>query len=510
MGRVKLQIRRIENTTNRQVTFSKRRNGLVKKAYELSVLCDVDVALLMFSPSGRLSLFSGNKSIEEILEKYVNLPEHERGRLRNKELLVKTLGKLRDEADSPVSSDSKELQQEIVECKFRIADMQKRLNIFEGEPAEITTLIQAEFHEQFLEETLKQVRLQKQVLQEKYNSFKAPDAADVSGFVTGSTSDWIPQKDPQVQILNFLDSNGLLPQRDQCENILPPQSTTLLDGEETINVCHDMQRPEFEQVIDVNLSPWTQLYPTGDPMMILFSKLKRLKQSLKRFNKDNFSSISDRVKAKRIELEKQQLLSLKGEDAIEKELAIHDELKILKEAERWVKNTKFFHSMVAFKNKRDTIRVFVDKRGNRLESFDSMAKEVINFFTNLIGNVDPSVKAIDPNFIKSILNYNLSYEASSCLVKEVIAEEIKEVIFDQGNDKAPVPDGFSPLFFNKAWNIVGKDVIAAVKHFFLNASLIPSFNSTVVALAPKIPNPSSPFHAAQLFTNPLPKFLSKD
>ncbi|KAE8658934.1 putative Serine-threonine protein kinase, plant-type [Hibiscus syriacus] len=178
-------------------------------------------------------------------------------------LLVKTLGKLRDEADSPVSSDSKELQQEIVECKFRIADMQKRLNIFEGEPAEITTLIQAEFHEQFLEETLKQVRLQKQVLQEKYNSFKAPDAADVSGFVTGSTSDWIPQKDPQVQILNFLDSNGLLPQRDQCENILPPQSTTLLDGEETINVCHDMQRPEFEQVIDVNLSPWTQLYPTG-------------------------------------------------------------------------------------------------------------------------------------------------------------------------------------------------------------------------------------------------------
>ena len=61
MGRVKLQIKRIENTTNRQVTFSKRRNGLIKKAYELSVLCDVDVALIMFSPSGRLSLFSGNK-----------------------------------------------------------------------------------------------------------------------------------------------------------------------------------------------------------------------------------------------------------------------------------------------------------------------------------------------------------------------------------------------------------------------------------------------------------------
>ncbi|KAK2978567.1 hypothetical protein RJ640_006686 [Escallonia rubra] len=59
MGRAKLEIKKIENTTSRQVTFSKRRNGLIKKAYELSTLCDIDIALIMFSPSGRLSHFSG-------------------------------------------------------------------------------------------------------------------------------------------------------------------------------------------------------------------------------------------------------------------------------------------------------------------------------------------------------------------------------------------------------------------------------------------------------------------
>ncbi|KAL7205126.1 hypothetical protein ACSBR2_018113 [Camellia fascicularis] len=96
MGRVKLQIKKIENTTNRQVTFSKRRNGLIKKAYELSVLCDVDVALITFSPSGRLSIFSGNKSMEEIMARYVNLPEHERGRLHNQEYLQRALAKLKD------------------------------------------------------------------------------------------------------------------------------------------------------------------------------------------------------------------------------------------------------------------------------------------------------------------------------------------------------------------------------------------------------------------------------
>jgi hypothetical protein len=57
MGRVKLEIKKIENTTNRQVTYSKRRNGLMKKAYELSVLCDIDVALIMFSPSGKLTQY---------------------------------------------------------------------------------------------------------------------------------------------------------------------------------------------------------------------------------------------------------------------------------------------------------------------------------------------------------------------------------------------------------------------------------------------------------------------
>ncbi|XAR62295.1 hypothetical protein NMG60_11017008 [Bertholletia excelsa] len=79
MGRVKLQIKRIENTTNRQVTFSKRRNGLIKKAYELSVLCDIDIALIMFSPSQRLCHFSRKRRIEDVLCRYLNLADQDRG-----------------------------------------------------------------------------------------------------------------------------------------------------------------------------------------------------------------------------------------------------------------------------------------------------------------------------------------------------------------------------------------------------------------------------------------------
>ncbi|KAG5530539.1 hypothetical protein RHGRI_025478 [Rhododendron griersonianum] len=61
-GRGKIEIKRIENTTNRQVTFCNRRNGLLnKKAYELSVLCDAEVALIVFSNRGRLHEYANNK-----------------------------------------------------------------------------------------------------------------------------------------------------------------------------------------------------------------------------------------------------------------------------------------------------------------------------------------------------------------------------------------------------------------------------------------------------------------
>ncbi|XAR64380.1 hypothetical protein NMG60_11024692 [Bertholletia excelsa] len=57
-------MKRIENKSSRQVTFSKRRGGLIKKARELSVLCDVEVALIIFSSRGKLYEFcSGERSV---------------------------------------------------------------------------------------------------------------------------------------------------------------------------------------------------------------------------------------------------------------------------------------------------------------------------------------------------------------------------------------------------------------------------------------------------------------
>ncbi|KAL3640214.1 hypothetical protein CASFOL_011789 [Castilleja foliolosa] len=70
MGRGKVELKRIENKISRQVTFSKRRSGLLKKANEISVLCDAEVALIVFSNKGKLFEFSSHSSMERIIEKY--------------------------------------------------------------------------------------------------------------------------------------------------------------------------------------------------------------------------------------------------------------------------------------------------------------------------------------------------------------------------------------------------------------------------------------------------------
>ena len=58
MGRGKTQMKLIEDRTSRRVAFSKRRSGLHRKAFQLSVLCDAEVALIVFSPGGRLYEFA--------------------------------------------------------------------------------------------------------------------------------------------------------------------------------------------------------------------------------------------------------------------------------------------------------------------------------------------------------------------------------------------------------------------------------------------------------------------
>ncbi|KAG4205887.1 hypothetical protein ERO13_A04G128700v2 [Gossypium hirsutum] len=124
-GRQKIPIKKLENESSRQVTFSKRRTGLFKKAIELCILCNCNIGIIVFSPKGKPFCF-GHPDIDTILERYLSKnPNHDDGLMMSgddiapcleefNEEIRETLEKLEEE-----KKRSKEIQKENEERKMK-------------------------------------------------------------------------------------------------------------------------------------------------------------------------------------------------------------------------------------------------------------------------------------------------------------------------------------------------------------------------------------------------------
>nr|DAD24650.1 TPA_asm: hypothetical protein HUJ06_026114 [Nelumbo nucifera] len=277
MGRVKLQIKRIENNTNRQVTFSKRRNGLIKKAYELSILCDIDIALIMFSPSGRLSHFSGKRRIEDVLTRYINLPDHDRGGVvQNREYLIRTLKKLKTENDialqlanpGAVNSNVEELQQEITRFQQQLQIADEQLRIFEPDLMKFTSMAELESCEKHLMETLARVTQRKKHLLS--NHLSSYDQTGLQVYLDAQEGlppsfenevvNWLPENQHHPTQIFVGSDPSLIPLRDHPSTMYDTIShgTSLNVDPRSMGECH-VSNPS-----DANLPSWHQAYTPTD------------------------------------------------------------------------------------------------------------------------------------------------------------------------------------------------------------------------------------------------------
>ncbi|CAN6443607.1 unnamed protein product [Victoria cruziana] len=146
MGRGKVELKRIENPHQRQVTFSKRKNGLIKKAREISVLCDAHVLLIIFSSSGKLYDFlsPSSHSVSKFMEKYY----------------AATQSGIFEEKFTEKGVD-------IVKVKRISEQLQKNLKSIDGEEGSCCSLSMLDYLEQNLEATIAHVRNQKERLMQE-------------------------------------------------------------------------------------------------------------------------------------------------------------------------------------------------------------------------------------------------------------------------------------------------------------------------------------------------------
>ncbi|AES97192.2 MADS-box transcription factor [Medicago truncatula] len=143
MGRSKVQLKRIENKINRQVTFSKRKTGLLKKAKEISVLCDAEVALIIFSHNGKLFDYSTDSCMEQILERHERYGYAER-------LLVGN------------DTDTQEnWTMEYTRLKAKVELLQRNHRHYMGEELDSMSLKELQCLEQQLDTGLKNIRTRK-------------------------------------------------------------------------------------------------------------------------------------------------------------------------------------------------------------------------------------------------------------------------------------------------------------------------------------------------------------
>ncbi|KAJ7978771.1 MADS box transcription factor [Quillaja saponaria] len=160
MGRGRVQLKRIENKINRQVTFSKRRSGLLKKATEISVLCDAEVALIVFSTKGKLFEYSSDSCMERILERYERYSHAERQLVGN----------------DHEPNGNWTLQH--AKLKARMEVLQRNQRHFMGEDLDGLSLKELQNLERQLESALKHVRSRKnQVMYESISELQKKDKA---------------------------------------------------------------------------------------------------------------------------------------------------------------------------------------------------------------------------------------------------------------------------------------------------------------------------------------------
>nr|GEU76060.1 hypothetical protein [Tanacetum cinerariifolium] len=144
-------------------------------------------------------------------------------------------------------------------------------------------------------------------------------------------------------------------------------------------------------------------------------------------------------------------------------------------------NNAYFHKSAKSHVSRSRIDVVMNSKGVIYEN-EKVAEALVAHYEMFLGQHGTVIPLCDSNLFQNHLDDVAAIE----MIREVSDQEIKDAIFSMGNDKSLGPDGYTAAFFKEARDIISKDVMLAIREFFVNGKLLKELNHTIIALIPKV------------------------
>ncbi|KAL8114965.1 hypothetical protein AgCh_021696 [Apium graveolens] len=144
------------------------------------------------------------------------------------------------------------------------------------------------------------------------------------------------------------------------------------------------------------------------------------------------------------------------------------------------KNSRYFHAAATTRKKNNQITKLQDLEGTWKEWDNGLENLIINYYRELFSGSQSHWEEVVKNVPTSI-----TQDQNDSLLMTVTDEEVKAALFSMHPDKAPGPDGMTPAFYHRHWQIVGRDIVNLVRRFFEDGQMPQGLNDINVVLIPK-------------------------
>jgi hypothetical protein len=242
---------------------------------------------------------------------------------------------------------------------------------------------------------------------------------------------------------------------------------------------------------------WAEGDTGPDSFQSTWSTLHSVAASLKKWGRDSFGAIKNKINRLERKLKAMRLGTEDGTPAelqlIEKELCELFEREEVMARQRsrvdWLKegdrNTAFFHARASARKRTNKIKYLTRENGTRCDDLEGIKEMVQCFYSGLFtSEPSPSIDVVLNAIPRKVTN-----EMNDDLTREYTNDEIRSALFQMGPTKAPGPDGFPALFYQTHWDFFGNEICQAVRSFLEGGVIPEGLCDSIIVLIPKVANP---------------------